>query len=117
MDVNGKGKGLVLIVLYVGVFIQFMMAGFLFLGFSSLAKPYISPEKMRVAFALLSAFMLATPLGFMLSNFIFHMIKPLREKLDAVSDYTGTQRLLGICLLFSLFVVVLSFVFFYFLIG
>ena len=108
-------RSLITTILFVGVGLQFILAGFFFFAFYAFSDHFMVNDHLRLGVSLLSAFILATPLGFILSNFIFRMIKPLRARLDETSDYHGTQKLLLWCLVASIIVVLLAFGFFYML--
>lgn len=97
------------LVLFLGFFLQFVFAFLFFISIRYFEVFGASSDSasLKLTFELLISLMPAVPLGFLCSNFIFHHIPVVKDKLAEVSPYRETQwlllKLLLITLLFVLF--------------
>ena len=84
------------LVLFLGFFLQFIFAFLFFVSirYFEVFGVNAGSASLKLTFELLISLMPAVPLGFLFSNFIFHHIPVVKEKLAEVSPYRETQWLL-----------------------
>lgn len=104
------------LVLFLGFFLQLIFSC-LFFWFLHMNEIFGGGSGfLKLTFELLFSLMPAVPLGFLFSNFIFHHIPVVKDKLAEVSSYQETQLLLlKILLLTLLFVLMTGALILYFL--
>lgn len=96
------------LVLFTGFFLQLIIAFFLYIILHTLNFFDSWGVNIALMFELLFSLLPAVSLGFLLSNFIFHHIRPIRRQLDLVNNYKQTQTLLFKLLLVTLLFIVMA---------
>ncbi|MFT7144065.1 MAG: hypothetical protein ACI9TY_001237 [Alphaproteobacteria bacterium] len=99
------------LVLLLGFLLQFVIAYFLFTVLTALPAIVVLNPNLNILISLLLSLMLATPLGFLLANFISHHLPFMRHEIQKIGDYKGTRKILFKLLIsslaFSLLVIVI----------
>lgn len=96
-----KSQILLKIILLLGFLLQFIIAYFVFNIIQAFPGMVTNNVNLNLTITLLLSVMLATPLGFLCANFIFHHLPFMNAEMKMIGTYKNTQKTLLKLLMWS----------------